>query len=126
MFPLLHEYDDKPTGKPVEGCPVCKALCASNVPMGPLKVHDDVMKHVMEEHDCRAPHYIDGMYYLQEIFITVVVGSVRGKKYSKEYITAPGFWIKDSGWFEVYFKENKSTIVYPKDVFRLSIDFMPD
>lgn len=112
---------DKPFGVPVEGCPVCEALYKGDIRAIHSQSHENVMKHITEDHTCQPPDRINGVYYLQCIMVTVITAAFRRGKYVKRYLTAEAFWEKELNKFEVFYTDEKSALVLPKDILTISI-----
>ena len=132
-IPAPHPFDrpffdpSKPLGVPVEGCPVCEALHKGDVKSINSQPHDAVMKHITENHSCDPPALINGYYYLDRIYVTVVLAAFRQGKYDKVYCTIPARWEEELNKFSVCYddEKDKTALIQPKDVFavRIQMDY---
>lgn len=112
------EDPSKPFGRPVEGCSVCEALYKGDIKSINSQPHESVLKHVTENHLCRPPSCINGRYYLEHYFITVVIANFRRGKYIKRYLTIQAFWEKEFNKFKVWYDDEigKSALISPEHV----------
>ena len=79
------------------------------------------MKHITEDHTCQPPDRINGIYYLECIIVTVITAAFRRGKYVKRYLTTEAFWEKELNKFEVFYTDEKSALVSPKDIVKINI-----
>ena len=127
-FDGFYSDPDKAFGLPVEGCPVCEAMNKGDIKAIESQPHEAVMKHITENHRCDPPARIKGRFYLDSIYVTVIIASFRRGRYDKVYCTMPAIWEKELNKFSVCYDDerDRTALIPPKDVFAVRFQMDDD